>query len=417
MHAVIWILATLPLMSPAPSVAQYMFLDANGDGANDSRDLLPHHGWSAVDVWLDTSRNRDGAASGMGEGQGGVAAFELTLQVDGIAVEWGVFRPADREMRVTRGPLTDSLAFYIGVECGRPLSAGKHKLGSVHLRPRWGRAELSIVPCRVIGGTASTSFTPRRGGLRLRLGPTVDFGSPPRVVRGEWYDADAVPFSYEPHASAGPVRVDSGIVYLGWNRMRPPYELRVVEGRVAVNGFALPDTARKPGPYLPTNDAKANHRAVAYTLTIARTLHDLGEPDSIAAAGLVATLRLSPYIDSVRVEAGWVHFRYRSSPRVTGLRVPTTMDRPAPHGEPEEAAERRLELMARILRRGALYRIMGPGASFSSPHAAEADRAILALQSGAALSAADSAVLLKLEPRVARWSEIAKPGPLERVKP
>src|SRR5512145_1544640 len=122
------VLAILWLSLPAPLAAQYMYLDANGDGGNDQRDELSHDGWSKADVWLDTSMNRNGSPSRLVVEEQAVAGYELTLDAAPMCVEWGAYTPANPDMRIVRGPLVDSLSFYTAVECGQPLTPGRHKL-------------------------------------------------------------------------------------------------------------------------------------------------------------------------------------------------------------------------------------------------------------------------------------------------
>jgi hypothetical protein len=46
----------------SPAAAQYMYLDANGNGVHDSGDrLAPNGSPTTVDVWIDTNHNRDGS--------------------------------------------------------------------------------------------------------------------------------------------------------------------------------------------------------------------------------------------------------------------------------------------------------------------------------------------------------------------
>ena len=54
-------LAMLALAPPAS--AQYMFLDANGDGVFTNADKLHPVGATTIDVWLDTAHNRNGSAT------------------------------------------------------------------------------------------------------------------------------------------------------------------------------------------------------------------------------------------------------------------------------------------------------------------------------------------------------------------
>ena len=110
---------------------------------------------------------------------------------------------------------------------------------------------VNIVPSGVVQDTVGTCFRANRGGPRFRLGPTVNFAPNLVVVAGEWHDTDGVYSSEEPRPSAGPLRVKSGFLYLGWNRMEPPFELRIIRGRAAINGLTTRDPVHHSGRHRP----------------------------------------------------------------------------------------------------------------------------------------------------------------------
>jgi len=393
-----------------------MFLDANHDGRNDERDRLPHHGWSTIDVWLDTSRNRDGSTSLIPAEHQTVAAYEFTLQAGAIAVEWGQYTPAERGMKIVRGPLKDSLAYYVRIQCEHALGRGRHRLGSLSLRPRWGQGDLTILPCRLIGDTAGTSFEAWRGGTRFRLGPTVAMTPNPTVVSGEWYDADGVSFSSDPKPSAGPVHVEVGTLYLGWNAMKPPYELRVIRGRAVVNGFAPPERLPLVRRHVQvTSQDRALDYANVFAFAVARELHELGLPDSTAFSGLCQAYRLSSVIDSITVRGRSTLRVYgRGSHYVESL-APSWSNSPRASMEPEDRLTRALEEWATLLRKGATLQIRQLGDETIGHFSPDLDRAIRALQRRELLSHEDSVALLGIEPLVSRWKAIARPERLERV--
>lgn len=47
----------------APAVAQYMYLDTNGDSLHTAADVIAPMGVTTVDVWLRTDTDRDGTAA------------------------------------------------------------------------------------------------------------------------------------------------------------------------------------------------------------------------------------------------------------------------------------------------------------------------------------------------------------------
>ena len=56
--------------------AQYMFIDANGDGINTAADLMaPNGSPRTIDVWLDKNHNRDGSATTCNTGDGDLSSW------------------------------------------------------------------------------------------------------------------------------------------------------------------------------------------------------------------------------------------------------------------------------------------------------------------------------------------------------
>jgi hypothetical protein len=406
------------LLSPPCLKAQYLFLDVNGDGRNDEADQLPHTSWSEVGVWLDTGTNRNGSKPSE---QRTVQDYEFVLVAGADAVEWGRYTPSDPDDRIARGPLEDSLTFYVAVEGARPKGIGKHKLGTLRLRPRWGQAQLNAVPCRVIGPDAVwTSFRDRRGGQRFRLGPTVDVKTK-AVIPGEWEDADGVAFSDEPRPSAGPIDVEKGTLYLGWHQMKAPYELRIVRGRAVVSGFALPE--RVPPQTLPrppiTSAIKAQYYADVYSGAVALTLRELGFPDSAISAGFAKAYRLSPAIDSVAVHGEFLRIYARES-TIPFYSIGPLRWGKRPRGTwrgPEHALTSVLEGWAQTLRSGHMLRIETIESQVSGGNAVQLETAIRKLRIRERLSPEDSVALRGAEPDTSSWREIADPPSLERVSP
>jgi hypothetical protein len=400
--------------------AQYMFLDADGDGRNGFNDQLPRSGWSEIEIWLDTTKNRDGSTSfAGGTERQGIAAYELLVQVRALSVEWGRFIPAQTSMRVVQGPLTDSRAFYVRVECGRIIKPGKHKLGKIRFNPDWGQGAVNILPCAVLQDTVGTSFQGKLGGPRFRLGPTVSFTPNPIVVGGDWHDADGVSFSSGPRPSAGPVRVESGLLYLGWNRLEPPFELRIIRGRAAVNGLTLPERSKPKHRVEIPNSSKAQYSADVFGYAVGRMLHDLGLPDSVVLPAIATAYRYVPAVDSVRLGTRGIEWFARGNktgrPYGTQL-IPWETRSPPPR--PESLMVGILNDWARVLRAGHLLRIEHLGSTTTVPgtDGRDLDHAIRFLQRGGALSAADTAALLGFAP-LSDWGAVAHPVRLEKISP
>lgn len=85
---------------PAPSAAQYIFLDSNGDGRNDATDQLNPTGVTEVDVWVYTNENRDGSSASC------VTDPSQELSINSYTVALKVLNGA-----IEFGPLTNRLTF------------------------------------------------------------------------------------------------------------------------------------------------------------------------------------------------------------------------------------------------------------------------------------------------------------------
>lgn len=77
-------------LTPAGGSAQYTYLDSNGNGIPDAGDRL-RSCTTRIDVWLNTSTNRDGspASCGFGSGALSMSHYEFVLHAVGGTVIWG----------------------------------------------------------------------------------------------------------------------------------------------------------------------------------------------------------------------------------------------------------------------------------------------------------------------------------------
>jgi hypothetical protein len=402
-------------LDSSPARGQYMFLDANGDGRNDQNDSLRSDEWAEVIVWLDTVRNRDGSLGTNGS-TSTLAGYELTIECPGRSwVEWGRFTPEDPAMSVVQGPMKDSLAFNVRVRCDRIGRAGMQKLGRLKMRVHH-EGELRIVPCRAMGEMAWTSFSTQPGGPELRLGPTVAASGPPRAVPGEWSDAGGLDIRTEDPFDSKLFRVDRGVFYLDWNRMRRPYEIRFIGGRLAVNGMALPKPARRyPRHQLPEEWRAASdlYRSVSSVSTV---LHARGVTDSVVLSEMIRAAHFSSIVDSVSVAPSGYPLGFTMYMRgVSAYSFQLLSWGPWRIPNRRDEVNRYLEALVRELRQGRMVQVSTRGGPGRMRWDEQMDRAIVGLQAGRALSHADSMWLRTIESNVSRWDEIAHPLPLERV--
>src|SRR5262245_57505740 len=76
-------LLLLAVLFAAPARAQYMFLDANGDGASTLADKMSPNGVATIcDVWIKTNLNRDGSPGVCPTGDGAldINSYVVNLQ-------------------------------------------------------------------------------------------------------------------------------------------------------------------------------------------------------------------------------------------------------------------------------------------------------------------------------------------------
>ena len=393
------------ILSAAKANAQYMFLDANGDRRHDRRDRLPRDGWSDVDVWLDLSTNRDPAQpSTIATDKQTLAAYEVAIH-GFVTMEWGAFTPADPAMKVIRGPLVGPGTFYVAVECPRILKGPKHRLGRLRLRPVAGNGDLEIWPCLALEETAYTSFQLQRGGPKLHLGPTLTLTPTQSVVEGEWHDADGVRLEPEPQPSRSR-RVDHGILYVAWNRMSPPYDLRIMEGRAVVNGYALPEPPKHSVPEATPQDL-ARYRASSFAHAVGLMAQRWGVE---ATSAWIEGYQLSPAVDSVRVRPGGIRVFYRGAdPEIVSR--PTWTPQPGSY-TPVDPTQDLLDQWAGLLRSRHLLNIWNAGKFGMVASGERTDEAIRKYQRKELLSHNDSIALGRAG---CDWKAIANPPRLEKV--
>ena len=106
------------LAFPATSAqAQYMYLDANGDGVHTRADVLSSTGVTSVDVWLVTNENRDGTLAACAESptaQLSIISYEFILLADGGTVKYDGFQNRITEFTYSFGTHQDDTGFYAG---------------------------------------------------------------------------------------------------------------------------------------------------------------------------------------------------------------------------------------------------------------------------------------------------------------
>src|SRR5258707_675696 len=79
-----------------PAQAQYMFLDADGDGLHTAADVVNQAGTTTFDVWIRTDTNRDGTSATCSSGDGAldIRSYQFILHAVEGTVTWGAFTNA-----------------------------------------------------------------------------------------------------------------------------------------------------------------------------------------------------------------------------------------------------------------------------------------------------------------------------------
>ncbi len=407
----------LALVACGPKAqAQYMFLDSDGDGRNTLDDRMAHRGETWVDIWVRTDANRDGSRAQIGgmAGDFGLHSYHVILRAHGGTVRWGKFANRLRGAVVFARPSSDSTEYHVSALGKRSLRPGTYRLGRVGTRVVTGLPSVSIVSCSVSDSTLVTSFSPQPHGSDLVFGPTIRVGREPLIVKGDWFDADGL-LPPELRPSAGPVVINSGILYLGWNRITPPYKLEFVSGSVAANGRRLPERELARPSIGPEVMARQTLQFLAGQA--ADALLHCGYSDSVSREASANLCRESPVVDSVRVgDKGGLTIWFRGQPRPSailrlGLSYGTEWARSMP--DPDSVALRDLRGWAAELEQGALLCIHNRSSttSIGKVGAVVADRAILRLQNHRPLTSEDSTALAGLP-----VGEISMPVRLQRTK-
>lgn len=191
----------LSFLSPVGfSRAQYMFLDANGDGSRDLDDRLDAADATTVDIWVQTDANRDGsrpACISKSTVPVSIFSYEFILHASGGTVEWGLYKNALPTMNFMFGELRSSTDFYTGYSGDAPLQPGKYKLGTLTVRVLSGSPTIrfaSRAPLWHWVGTDFGSMNPGKDGdYTLKFTEDVSqLGSPISDVPGDWGDADGL---------------------------------------------------------------------------------------------------------------------------------------------------------------------------------------------------------------------------------
>src|SRR5260221_410850 len=193
------LLASL-LALPVIGNAQYMYLDANGDGIHTAADQLNASGATSLDIWLDTTHDRNGSLQTCNSHSGAstsgspldLFSYTIVLQAGGGTVSWGTFSAADPAYTVDGTDLADAH----DTEFNRSRPAGT-------VTPP-GLVKLGTIPVTVVSGAPSihvgTSTPVDPFGFGTGFGTDCGAGQFPNTyvlaspgdTAGDWFDTDGV---------------------------------------------------------------------------------------------------------------------------------------------------------------------------------------------------------------------------------
>ena len=159
------------------AVAQYLYLDANGDGINTDADQLQPIGiQTPIDVYLDTGHNADGSPTLCATGSEAMTinSYEFIISAAGGVVSYAGFTNHQLAFDAPAGSASNETDFYAGQVGSTTLPPGLYDLASVTVTVESGAPSLSPVASTELGGTYGTSFGSQCPGVdqvnTLRLG-------------------------------------------------------------------------------------------------------------------------------------------------------------------------------------------------------------------------------------------------------
>lgn len=175
-------------LTSTPALAQYMFIDTNGDGVHTAADVFQPVGPTQIDVWICTDQNRDGSPATCRSGNEpmSIISYEFALRASGGTVVWGAFTNLRPEFTVwfARYVQATPTEYYNGFGGYPRLQPGKYILGTLSAEVATGTPSLSFIPLAIDTNPASgTSFGSACPGLDSDN--TLKVGS-------DWFDADGI---------------------------------------------------------------------------------------------------------------------------------------------------------------------------------------------------------------------------------
>jgi flagellar hook capping protein FlgD len=152
------------LLLVATASAQYLYLDTNGNGVSDGCDRISESGPTTIDIWLDTSRNRDGspATCSFGAGTLRMNHYEVVLQAVGGTLTWGPMtnRMDGFSSRYTRsaGDTTGTVFYHNGWGGSTIVAPGLYRVATLTVSVASGNPRMNVIDRHPSNGTGVTGF-------------------------------------------------------------------------------------------------------------------------------------------------------------------------------------------------------------------------------------------------------------------
>ena len=177
-----------------PVHAQYMYLDANGDGVHTAADVVNSSGTTTFDVWIRTDTNRDGTSATCSSGDGplNIRSYQFILHSVEGTVTWGAFTNAQPQAFPSFfGSEFDSTDAFVSFAGFGGLPPGTYKLGTLTAAVHSGTPSLTIAADSHLSDGYITAFGSSCSGSDfdgfIKLGPNV-------IGPGDWTDTDGLEF-------------------------------------------------------------------------------------------------------------------------------------------------------------------------------------------------------------------------------
>jgi len=193
------LLAVLTIaLAPMAAIAQYMFLDMDGDGEATAEDVVQKNTTMTVDVWLQTNTRSNGSPAMVAPEDLSKLTFnsyEFILRAEGGKVVFGEYTNLQRNMRIALPSGRSDTEVHVGFAGTEILPPGKYRLGRLSVHVTEGNPQLVFAPSSSLDAIFLTSFGSGLSGAdednTLKLSTTV--GSAGQGMRvgpgiGDWTD-------------------------------------------------------------------------------------------------------------------------------------------------------------------------------------------------------------------------------------